>query len=190
MKGIYILKTKSPNIRQEDHSVSIFERSEKNGHVPALLLFAGESKTEKLDLMSQLEKQLFNSGFQVGVINDDRIRQGLCENLGFSDEDLTENLRRAREMAFLMLEAGWIVMADLQSCSASLSDAQSIQDQMTLTSIQVTIKSSSKNQKYIEIKRNGIISKIMLKTEIFHRPDTIEKLVNVFAEILKKDCHP
>ena len=184
------MKPKSSNVKQEDHYVSVYERSEKNGHVPALLFFEGESKAEKSDLLFQLEKQLFNAGFQVGVINNDRVSQGLSENLGLSDQELRENLRRAKEMAFLMLEAGWLVLADFQSCSACLSDTLSIQKQVNLTSIQITIKNCSKIQKNIEIKKKGIVSSVILKREELHRSITIDKLVTFISQILKKGCHP
>lgn len=57
-----------------------------------------------------MEHYFFNKGFKVFILDGDNIRSGLCNDLGFADEDRRENLRRVGEVARLMLDAGLVVI--------------------------------------------------------------------------------
>jgi adenylylsulfate kinase len=58
-----------------------------------------------------LEAELFKRGFKTYILDGDKIRDGLCKDLGFSEEDRTENIRRVGEVANLMLDSGLIVLS-------------------------------------------------------------------------------
>jgi adenylylsulfate kinase len=92
-----------PTVRRAD-------RERLNEHRSAILWFTGLSAAGKSTLAHALEDELYNMGIRTYVLDGDNIRKGLCSDLGFSDEDRTENIRRIGEVARLMLDAGLIVM--------------------------------------------------------------------------------
>ena len=68
------------------------QREEKNGHRGAVLWFTGLSGSGKSTLAHALEEMLHQRGCQTLVLDGDNIRHGLCNDLGFSTEDRTENV--------------------------------------------------------------------------------------------------
>ena len=110
--GVYAdrTKVKSANIYWSEGNVSARNRSLRNGHEGAVLWLTGLSGSGKSALARELERELFNSGRQVYVLDGDNIRHGLNSNLGFSKEDRLENIRRVSEVARLMADAGLIVI--------------------------------------------------------------------------------
>jgi adenylyl-sulfate kinase len=70
----------------------------------------GLSGSGKSALARAVERELFNCGRQVYVLDGDNIRHGLNANLGFSPEDRVENIRRVSEVASLMADAGLVVI--------------------------------------------------------------------------------
>jgi len=79
----------------------------QRGHV---FWFYGLSGSGKSTLAYALEKQLFAEGFFVQVLDGDNVRTGLNSNLGFSDEDRSENIRRISEVAKLFAQSGVITL--------------------------------------------------------------------------------
>lgn len=92
-------------------NVTRHARQEKNKHKSFVLWFTGLSGSGKSTLANAVEKELFNYGYNVMVLDGDNVRHGLCSDLGFSKEDRFENLRRTGEVAKLFTEAGVIVLA-------------------------------------------------------------------------------
>ena len=82
---------------------------------PLCLWFTGLSGAGKTTLSTQLHQRLQQLGYRTALIDGDDLRQGLCSDLGFSAEDRRENIRRAGEVAGLMLDAGLIVLVGLIS---------------------------------------------------------------------------
>ncbi|HET6961986.1 MAG TPA: adenylyl-sulfate kinase [Terriglobia bacterium] len=78
---------------------------------PFVLWFTGLSASGKTTLAGLLQAELVKSGFRCFVLDGDRLRDGLCSDLGFSPEDRAENLRRAGEVARLLVDAGLVVIA-------------------------------------------------------------------------------
>jgi len=78
---------------------------------PFVLWFTGLSASGKTTLAGLLHAELAKSGFRCFVLDGDRLRSGLCSDLGFSPEDRAENLRRAGEVARLLVDAGLVVIA-------------------------------------------------------------------------------
>lgn len=86
-------------------------RQEKNKHKSFVLWFTGLSGSGKSTLANAVEKSLFDMDYNVIVLDGDNIRHGLCSDLGFTEEDRNENMRRVGEVSKLFVEAGTIVLA-------------------------------------------------------------------------------
>ncbi len=93
-----------------EHTVTRAEREALNQHKGAIVWFTGLSGAGKSTLANALEDRLNNMGLRTYVLDGDNIRNGLNKDLGFSDADRVENIRRIGEVAKLMLDAGIIVM--------------------------------------------------------------------------------
>jgi len=86
------------------------EREALNGHRGGILWFTGLSGSGKSTLAHAVEEHLHRQGVRTLVLDGDNIRQGLCKDLGFSDADRTENIRRIGEVSKLMMDAGVLVL--------------------------------------------------------------------------------
>ena len=102
------LHTKSDNIYWTGGRVTARHRELRNSHLGCVLWLTGLSSAGKSTIASELERQLFNLGRQVYVLDGDRVRHGLCSDLGFSPADRAENIRRVGETAKLFADAGLI----------------------------------------------------------------------------------
>jgi len=87
------------------------QREERNGHRGTVIWLTGLSGAGKTTIAVELERQLFHSGHQTYLLDGDILRRGLCSDLGFSVEARHENIRRAGELAALLMDAGNIVIA-------------------------------------------------------------------------------
>ena len=111
-------KGASTNIAWHEASVGRDERSKQRGHRSAILWFTGLSGSGKSTLANAVNAALFERGLATYVLDGDNIRHGLCKDLGFSDADREENIRRIGEVAKLFLDAGVIVLTAFVSPSA------------------------------------------------------------------------
>jgi adenylylsulfate kinase len=91
-------------------TVTRARREQQNGHKSAILWFTGLSGAGKSTLAHAVEEQLYQRGCRTFVLDGDNVRHGLCGDLGFTDQDRQENIRRIAELAKLMLEAGTIAL--------------------------------------------------------------------------------
>ena len=103
------------NIIPHNFSVSQKERSDLKEQKPMLLWFTGLSGSGKSTIADALERALFQRNMHTYLLDGDNVRGGLNNNLTFSPEDRTENIRRIAEVANLMLDAGLIVLASFIS---------------------------------------------------------------------------
>jgi adenylylsulfate kinase len=85
-------------------------RQVRNKHKSAILWFTGLSGSGKSTLSVELEKKLFELGIQVYRLDGDNVRHGLNSNLGFSEKDRRENVRRVGETAKLFVDAGILTL--------------------------------------------------------------------------------
>lgn len=90
-------------------------RAARGKQRPTLIWLTGLSGSGKSTLAGGLEVALFQQGFHTYGLDGDNVRQGLCKDLGFSERDRAENIRRVGEVASLMLDAGLIVIASFIS---------------------------------------------------------------------------
>jgi bifunctional enzyme CysN/CysC len=105
-----LITRRSTNISTVDYTVTDEMRMARNGHRGGVLWFTGLSGAGKSTLAVELERRLFQKGYQVYVLDGDNVRTGLNANLGFSPEDRAENIRRVGEVAALFAKAGFIVI--------------------------------------------------------------------------------
>jgi bifunctional enzyme CysN/CysC len=105
-----LVTVRATNIHMEAHRVTAPMRSARHGHAGGVLWFTGLSGAGKSTIAMEVERRLFNKGYQVYVLDGDNVRHGLNANLGFSPEDRAENIRRVGEVAALFADAGLIVI--------------------------------------------------------------------------------
>jgi adenylylsulfate kinase len=101
---------KSSNTVWHNASVTRQKREAQNQHRSVVLWFTGLSGSGKSTLSHAVEERLHQSGCRTFVLDGDNVRHGLCSDLGFSDSDRSENIRRISEAAKLLMEAGVIVL--------------------------------------------------------------------------------
>ena len=102
--------TTSDNVVWHHATVTRERREALNGHRGAILWFTGLSGAGKSTLAHEVEEHLHQLGCRTFVLDGDNIRHGLCGDLGFSDEDRIENIRRIGEVSKLFMEAGVIIL--------------------------------------------------------------------------------
>ena len=102
---------RSQNIYNQKLDVSKSSRQILNGHKSKLIWFTGLSGSGKSTIANALEKRLHAQGKRTYILDGDNIRHGLNKDLGFTDTDRIENIRRISEVAKLMIDAGVIVLA-------------------------------------------------------------------------------
>jgi len=99
---------KATNITWHAGNVTREDRERINGHRGATLWFTGLSGSGKSTVAVALEKALWGRSVRSYILDGDNVRHGLNNDLGFSPEDRTENIRRIGEVAKLFTEAGVI----------------------------------------------------------------------------------
>ncbi|KQL33857.1 adenylylsulfate kinase [Bacillus sp. FJAT-25509] len=100
----------SKNIVWHQASISKEDRRQKNNHHSCILWFTGLSASGKSTIANEVAKALFHLNVQQYVLDGDNIRHGLNKDLGFTDYDRTENIRRIGEVAKLFVDNGQIVL--------------------------------------------------------------------------------
>lgn len=101
----------SENIIPHNYHISRKDRQLKNNHNSFLLWFTGLSGSGKSTIANLVENALFNLDIKTYTLDGDNIRKGINNDLTFSPEDRTENIRRIAEVANLMIDAGQVVLA-------------------------------------------------------------------------------
>ena len=99
------------NVVWHHHHVTKENRSSLKKQLPCILWFTGLSGAGKSTIAGAVEHKLFELGHHTYLLDGDNVRHGLNGDLGFSDEDRVENIRRIGEMAKLFADAGIIVLS-------------------------------------------------------------------------------
>jgi bifunctional enzyme CysN/CysC len=107
--------TRAANIHWQALEVSKTQRARMKSQKPALLWFTGLSGAGKSTIANLVERRLAALGHHTYMLDGDNLRHGLNKDLGFTDADRVENVRRTGEAAKLMVDAGLIVIACLIS---------------------------------------------------------------------------
>lgn len=100
----------TPNIQWHQALVSRADRAKQNGHRSVIVWFTGLSGAGKSTVAHAVEGRLHALGCRTFVFDGDNVRHGMCSDLGFSEADRSENIRRIGEMAKLFIEAGTIAL--------------------------------------------------------------------------------
>ncbi len=103
------------NVHWQKLDVDKIARASLKGQRPAVLWFTGLPGAGKSTIANLVEKRLHNLGRHTYVLDGDNIRHGLNKDLGFTDADRVENIRRAAECARLFADAGLIVLVSFIS---------------------------------------------------------------------------
>ena len=101
---------RSQNIQLQNLTINKNLREKINGHKGQVLWMTGLSGSGKSTIANELEKVLYSQGKKTYILDGDNIRHGLNKDLGFTDKDRVENIRRVAEVAKLMCDAGLIVI--------------------------------------------------------------------------------
>lgn len=98
------------NIVWHQYPITREDRERLHRHQGAVIWFTGLSGSGKSTLAGALEQALHPLGISTYLLDGDNVRHGLCRDLGFSDPDRRENIRRVGEVARLMVDAGLVVL--------------------------------------------------------------------------------
>ena len=95
----------------QDYHVTRDLRGRLKRHKPLVIWFSGLSGSGKSTIANQVEKELYSMKIHTYTLDGDNIRRGINKDLGFSQEDRTENLRRIAEIAKLFMDSGAVVIS-------------------------------------------------------------------------------
>lgn len=101
---------RASNVHRQAVTIDKKARAKLNGHAGRCLWFTGLSGSGKSTIANALERKLHAQGYRTYILDGDNVRLGLNRDLGFTDADRVENIRRVAEVAKLMVDAGMIVM--------------------------------------------------------------------------------
>jgi bifunctional enzyme CysN/CysC len=101
---------RSSNVHMQALTVAKQDRYQLNGHPGKVLWFTGLSGSGKSTIANLVEKKLHQKGIRTYLLDGDNVRHGLNKDLGFTEADRVENIRRVTEVAQLMVDAGLVVL--------------------------------------------------------------------------------
>ena len=106
---------RAANIHWQHLDLDKQARARAKAQTPRCLWFTGLSGSGKSTIANLVDKQLHARGLHTYLLDGDNVRHGLCKDLGFTNEDRVENIRRVAEVARLMVDAGLIVLVSFIS---------------------------------------------------------------------------
>lgn len=189
----------SKNIFRQSFEITKRVREKWNGHKSLLIWYTGLSGSGKSTLANAVEKELYHKGYNSYTLDGDNIRRGINSDLGFSQEDRLENIRRVVEISKLMMDAGIIVNAAF--ISPLISDRKIIKDIVGVDHLlEIHVSTSLEECERRDVKglyekaRKGLIKDFTGVTSKYEPPknpdvviDTQDKDISVCAnEILTK----
>jgi bifunctional enzyme CysN/CysC len=101
---------RAQNVHRQSLNITRIDRERLNGHKGKVIWFTGLSGSGKSTIANALEIELHSLGKRTYILDGDNVRQGLNKDIGFTDADRIENIRRIAEVAKLMMDAGLIVL--------------------------------------------------------------------------------
>ena len=193
------------NIIRHTYQVSVTNRRKANKHNSFLIWFTGLSGSGKSTIANLVEQVLHKRGIKTYTLDGDNIRKGINNDLSFSPQDRTENIRRIAEIANLMIDAGLVVLAafvspykkDRENIKKTVKDVNFVEIYIN-TSIEECerrdVKGLYKKAKAGEIKNMTGVSApyeapktpdIEIKTEEESIEDSVTKIIDFITPKLK-----
>ncbi len=186
-------KDKSANVVWHQATVGRSHREKMNSHKSAVLWFTGLSGAGKSTLAHAVEEVLHEKNIRTFVLDGDNVRHGLCGDLGFSDEDRQENIRRVGEVAKIIIETGAIVLTAFISPFKSDRDrVRTLVDQDDF--IEVYVKCSLEKCEERDVKglykkaRSGEIKEFTGISSPYEAPESAEVVVDTGELELKESA--
>ena len=149
------------NIYVHDHTITTEQRNKTYGHKSPVLWFTGLSGSGKSTVGNALEAILFERGIKTYILDGDNVRSGLNSDLGFTDEDRIENIRRISHLAQLFSDSGRVSIASF--ISPFIAERESAKEMDNINFIEVHFSTpldvceSRDPKKLYERARQGII---------------------------------
>ena len=106
---------RAANIHWQNLDINKAANAEQKGQNPAVLWFTGLSGSGKSSIANEVQRRLYATGRHSFILDGDNVRHGLNRDLGFTDADRVENIRRVAEVSKLMVEAGLISLVSFIS---------------------------------------------------------------------------
>jgi len=101
---------RASNVHKQELTVDKTQRNRLNSHRGKVLWLTGLSGSGKSTIANLLEQKLHQQGIRTYLLDGDNVRHGLNKDLGFTEADRVENIRRITEVAHLMVDAGLVVI--------------------------------------------------------------------------------
>lgn len=176
----------SENLFPQSFDITRHDRETLKGQKGKVIWFTGLSGSGKSTLANALEQALHVAGKHTYILDGDNIRRGLNKDLGFSDEDRVENIRRIAEVARLMADAGLIVLTAFispfkaeRAMARELIGSENFIEVYVSTPLEVC---ESRDPKGLYKKaRAGIISNMTGVNSAYEAPDTPDIAVNTIS---------
>jgi len=179
------------NIVWHQHHVTKAERAHQKRQRPAILWFTGLSGSGKSTIASAVEQKLFELGHHTYLLDGDNVRHGLNKNLGFSDADRIENIRRIGEMSKLFSDAGIIILtafispfkADRQMVRSLVDDNEFIEIHMDTPLAECELRDPKGLYKKA---RRGEIKNFTGIDSDYEAPETAEITINTVEDSIEQ----
>jgi adenylylsulfate kinase len=179
------------NIIRHNATITQEKRNNLSQHKSLVVWFTGLSGSGKSTLAHAVEEELYKLNCRTFVLDGDNIRNGLSSNLGFSDNDRKENIRRIGETAKLMMEAGVITITAF--ISPFRKDRDSIRKMLPQGDfVEVYCKASLETCEARDVKglyklaRSGEIKNYTGINSPYERPKHPELIINIDNETLEE----
>lgn len=181
------MTSETDNIRWQSLSVTKSTRAAQKNQVPKCIWFTGLSGAGKTTIANLLEKKLHARGMHTYILDGDNLRHGLNGDLGFTNVDRIENIRRVAEVAKLMVDAGLIVLVSFISpfkaerlMARKLFEVGEFVEVFVDTPLEVCEKRDGKGL-YAKARRGDLKNFTGLDSP-YEEPDAAEIIVHTHAE--------